>query len=495
MANPNDAEGRPLTDGEFVDAEAVFGDAIDYTQVRIHDGDYWGYGNDVLTTFEGEIFIPEAEYQDDFSLGSLDERAAFLHEMTHVWQDQNFIGYNDDIAQALAENGGNYDALYDYVLAPGKSFFNYNNEQQGIIVEDYFRAANNRPIPGNKNSVDDYEGVLPFDQDGGERLVPIVPATDAPGALGYIGSQPETPSDPAAQQIPSTPQSPGAPALSDSGVADAGPPLSETAPSAAPPQLGSSPESVAPPTAVEPPQQTAPEGVSTAQPLTPEDIAGDPELAADQRYIDENGDVQGGDNTRADNTRGETPADYDDRPQDEIGEEMEAVLRGDDSGADDDSEDEDEPEQAEAGSGDEMPNPVDDPSPGNGDFSVLVNRNAPYTNPGAGDFDMPDVGGDLSDLLNRTAPAVNPGSGDFDMPSMGGDASILLNRSAPVTNPGLFDIDMPVGGDLSDLLDRNGPRQTLSNDAESAVSSPSDDLFSDLDFGGDLGGFAGFDIL
>lgn len=515
MPDDSNSDGRPLTYGEYVDAEAVFGDAIDYTQVRIYEGDYWGSGDervskDVYSTFDGEIFVPENIYRDDFSVSPTDKQY-FLHEMTHVWQDQNYI---DPLGEQVWEDqkklGGLRDAVYVYEL-DGRDFLDYNKEQQGRIIEDYFLAASNRPWPGNeKIDVDDYEDLLPFDLYGGERLRP--PANDdGDGASADIGSQPEISSDPFDQlfgQLPlaqpssesapeAAPDNPGASTLPNAGSGNNGPIPSGDVPSAEPSQRGTSPELGAPPANAAPQPAAAPasppsEPAPTAQPLTPEDIANDPELAEDQRELDANRDAQGGDSTNAQ----EPPPGYDDRSQDEIGEEMEAALRGEAAGSDDDSEDEDEPEQPETDGSSEMPNPVDDGPSYVNDFSVLVNRNAPYVNPGPGDFDMPAVDGDIFDLLNRNAPAVNPGSGDFDMPTVSGDVSMLLNRNAPTVNPGLVDFDMPAGGDLSDLLDRNGPRQAAAlDDADLAGSSVNDDLLSDFDFSGGLDDFAGFDIV
>jgi hypothetical protein len=134
---------------------------------------------------------------------------------------------------------------------------------------------------------------------------------------------------------------------------------------------------------------------------------------------------------------------------------------------------------------------VGDPVPGNGDFTILVNRNGPAVNPGSGDFDMPVVSGDIADLFGRSAPATNPGSGDFDMPVVGGSISQLLTRNAPLVNPGLVDFDMPTGGDLSDLFDRNGPRQTIETDL--AASAVGDDLLFDL--GSSIEDFSGFEVV
>lgn len=415
--------GRSLTTGEIRMAESVFGDAIDYDQVKIFEGDYFPENDSGrIGVFDGEIFAPSSMYLDDYSLGEGVERSRFLHEMTHVWQDQTGVDIPAAIRDIRGENAGDYEAGYDYDLEPGKAFEDYNIEAQAEIVSDYlfFRDTNFAP-PGNRDAtLDDYRETLPF--------TPI--EDEAPADLGISNEQP-------------TVAAPAAPVVPDTGPGEDAPSLAgEDAPL---PQ----PEA--------PPSQPSSQPTPTARPLTPEDIENDPELAEDLRFLQEQ-DTQGGDNTA---NPGSPPEEEDD--------------------------------QENAGGGSETPNPIDDPIPGNGDVTVLTNRNVNAINTGPGGFELADFDGDFSDLLDRNAPAINTGSGDFDMPVVTGDLSDLLDRNAPAINTGFRDFDMPsVGGDLSDLLDRNGGRQTA--DAELASPTIGDDLLSGFEFGSTLDDFAAFDI-
>lgn len=63
-------EGRKLTDGEIALCKKLFGNAIDYRFVRIHKGKLIpGVQSDqVSMTPWGELYMPENNYRDDFSI-------------------------------------------------------------------------------------------------------------------------------------------------------------------------------------------------------------------------------------------------------------------------------------------------------------------------------------------------------------------------------------------------------------------------------------------
>jgi hypothetical protein len=480
---------RPLTSGEIDMSEAIFGNSIDYTKVTVTDGgsigiDFTGQDGATARAFvrSSSIFFDSDGYSNDFSGTDIFNKGVFVHEMTHVFQTQNGIDPdNIEVELDLAENGGNPYGVYEYKTDPNKGFLDYNNEQQAEIAKDYYFDSVLPPsTPEGDATVQARRDVLPFDIFGGELLDLLESAEDdaqgsdgAPANTGNSGAQPT----PAAPAVPSQagPDAPGAQPPAETGSGAAGPLRLVDAPSETP-SAGPSPE---PAPTLNP--TAAPDSDAAPGP-TLGDLTGEP--------------PQGGDNAPAPAEDG--PPDFDDRSADEIFEELEAALRDEPTNQDDDSEpddgagDEDEPETDGSS---EMPNPIDDGPSYVTDFSVLVNRNAPYVNPGSGDFDLPDADGDIFDLLNRNAPATNPGPGDFDMPAGSTDFSVLLNRNAPVVNPGLIDFDLPVGdGDLSDLLNRNGPRQAPGPDAADLPDSAVDSDLSDFDFGSSLEDFAGLDI-
>lgn len=129
---------RRLTQGEIEMAQLVFGDAIDYSLVRIHNHGYWmliGMQPDnTVVAPNGEIYFPDLIYSDDFLREDLDLQHLFIHEMTHVWQYQ--LGYNVKLTRGPRPN-----MSYDYVLDDVRLLHDYNMEAQGDILADYFLAA------------------------------------------------------------------------------------------------------------------------------------------------------------------------------------------------------------------------------------------------------------------------------------------------------------------------------------------------------------------
>jgi len=139
---------RPLTAGEITLARRVFGDAIDYDRVRIHNRNYvfWQGANYIITP-NGQMYLGRNLRQySDFSAASLSMQAFFIHEMTHVWQHQCgvnvlFRGIGEQIRQFLGFN------QYSYQLEPGKPLTDYKLEQQGDIMRDYFLAQMGQATP------------------------------------------------------------------------------------------------------------------------------------------------------------------------------------------------------------------------------------------------------------------------------------------------------------------------------------------------------------
>lgn len=135
---------RSLTDGEKRLARDIFGDSIDYSRVRVHDGKYIFFQPDNSgMTPNGEIYVAGI-YSADYSGESPQRRAFFIHEMVHVWQYQNGILTAGVIGSAILEmigRGGDYGSAYPYVLDSSRDLTDYNLEQQAAIVEDYFRLT------------------------------------------------------------------------------------------------------------------------------------------------------------------------------------------------------------------------------------------------------------------------------------------------------------------------------------------------------------------
>lgn len=130
---------RSLTSGEIALARGVFGDAIDYSQVRVTAGKFLPFQpRGTAMAPEGNLYMYGC-YSDDFSQMPLSQQGHFIHEMTHVWQFQNRILH--PVAAAIELNlrhAFNYKASYDYKLSAGRDLLEYNMEQQASIVQDHF---------------------------------------------------------------------------------------------------------------------------------------------------------------------------------------------------------------------------------------------------------------------------------------------------------------------------------------------------------------------
>ena len=144
---------RFLTSGEIAMARAIFGDAIDYSRIRLIEGKWWPFqprGSAMAPTGNIHFHPDGGGWSDDFAAEPLHRQGFFIHELTHVWQ-----------AQA---KGRFYLPLmrhpfcqYRYRLVPGRPFGRYGLEQQAEIVRHVFLARNGA-FPGVTPPAD----LLPF---------------------------------------------------------------------------------------------------------------------------------------------------------------------------------------------------------------------------------------------------------------------------------------------------------------------------------------------
>ena len=135
----SNGQTRGLTSGEIAMARTLFKDSIDYGKVKVHRGGWWlffGFQNTAVTP-NGEMYFPETTgwYRDDYSSVAFDQmRALFIHELTHVWQYQ--LGYPVKLKGLTVTSRG--AAVYQYRLSVGASLSDFNMEQQGEIISDYY---------------------------------------------------------------------------------------------------------------------------------------------------------------------------------------------------------------------------------------------------------------------------------------------------------------------------------------------------------------------
>lgn len=134
---------RSLTSGEISLARSIFGDAVDYSQVRLVRGKYWPFQpRNAAMAPDGNIYFhPVAGgWSEDFSAEPLFRQGFFVHEMTHVWQ---------------AQRGGRFYlplmrhpfCRYGYALQQGKPLRRYGIEQQAEIVRHRFLAERGAALP------------------------------------------------------------------------------------------------------------------------------------------------------------------------------------------------------------------------------------------------------------------------------------------------------------------------------------------------------------
>lgn len=136
---------RALTQGEISLAQTMFGSSIDYSKAEIRQEKWAGLipvPKDRAMAPSGKIYFhpDNKDYRADFSLASQSLQALFIHEMTHVWQYQNGIS---PIFGAIAAGG-----KYRYELGCGKDLADYNIEQQGQIIMDFFIRYNGYSVYG-----------------------------------------------------------------------------------------------------------------------------------------------------------------------------------------------------------------------------------------------------------------------------------------------------------------------------------------------------------
>jgi hypothetical protein len=142
---PSDWRSRPLADGEKEIARLMFRDAIDTSRVRIlREKAVFFQPRNFTMAPDGNIWLhplghlANSQFAADFSAASLDIRAHFVHELTHVYQHQNGANLILDKVIMFFLHG----ALggYDYEITPGKTFSAYNIEQQACIMADHYRT-------------------------------------------------------------------------------------------------------------------------------------------------------------------------------------------------------------------------------------------------------------------------------------------------------------------------------------------------------------------
>jgi len=133
---------RPLTNGEIALATTMFGNAIDYSRVRMVRRKWWPFQpRGIVMAPTGNIhFHPDnPDWSEDFSREPLSLQGLFIHEMTHVWQTQTRGRFYLPLMRHPF-------CRYGYALKAGQRFDRYGLEQQAELVRHRFLANRGHPV-------------------------------------------------------------------------------------------------------------------------------------------------------------------------------------------------------------------------------------------------------------------------------------------------------------------------------------------------------------
>ena len=136
-------DSRPLTPGEIALARSVFGEAIDYAQVRMVNRKWWPFQprNAAMAPTGNIHFPPHGDlWSEDFAAEPLGRQGLFIHELTHVWQTQTRGRFYLPLMRHPF-------CRYRYEIREGWPFARYGLEQQAEIVRHLFLGKKGIKLP------------------------------------------------------------------------------------------------------------------------------------------------------------------------------------------------------------------------------------------------------------------------------------------------------------------------------------------------------------
>jgi len=180
-------KGAPLTTAETELVTGVFGDEIDATKIRKHFRETSLAHRFAPKTVAGMVLPPlshidfygKKNQSADYALDSAAMTDLFMHEVTHVWQNQNWrwsLHHLDKVRK------------YDYALNESSRFDNFALEQKAEIIGDYTRVwlhpkgkVQSGEAPGAKDMLlrDVVESRFPRARQTREALPPPAPPKQA----------------------------------------------------------------------------------------------------------------------------------------------------------------------------------------------------------------------------------------------------------------------------------------------------------------------------
>jgi hypothetical protein len=160
------AEKSPLDEKELAAARFVFGESLDYSKIRLARGARlmtWPRRKMSRTPHNTVYFSKRYSAHKD-SLDYFAYEDILIHELTHVWQTQHRVPFREKLGTALRvvfnktkpyNYGGNFALRKKF---KGKSHFrDFNTEQQGNILRDYFCCCFHRSIRQRQDACTDHE--------------------------------------------------------------------------------------------------------------------------------------------------------------------------------------------------------------------------------------------------------------------------------------------------------------------------------------------------
>ncbi|MBX2926819.1 MAG: DUF4157 domain-containing protein [Saprospiraceae bacterium] len=124
---------RPLTGAEIAVAKTVFGNSIDYNLVRVDERAILG------PSWTKRAYV---SFHTINNWGTVSPEL-LIHELTHVWQYQKMGAmYMPRAIHAQKAGGYNYGGIPALEANKNKGISAFNLEQQGDILEDYYKIKN-----------------------------------------------------------------------------------------------------------------------------------------------------------------------------------------------------------------------------------------------------------------------------------------------------------------------------------------------------------------
>ncbi|PJB73102.1 MAG: hypothetical protein CO093_01410 [Alphaproteobacteria bacterium CG_4_9_14_3_um_filter_47_13] len=128
----NDAiyeQGIPLTAGESLLPQDIFGDSINTIGLQKHFKALTEDSGGVLLGSKKHLTFKDQKYSPDYSKERQRKLHLFMHEMTHIWQNQNSLALYNYFFKHCHD--------YQYKITKNAHFDDFCNEQQAQIIGDY----------------------------------------------------------------------------------------------------------------------------------------------------------------------------------------------------------------------------------------------------------------------------------------------------------------------------------------------------------------------